>query len=66
MMKKHIAAKLHESTGKSPKDLSMTAINKAELKEKKNEYEMNIYYNNGLMDLNKVKEILLLAERRND
>lgn len=66
MMKKHIVTKLHESSGKDPKDISLTAVYQAELKQKKNEYEMNNYFNQGLIDMKKVKQILSHAEKRSN
>lgn len=38
MMKKHVIKKLHSETYNNGKELSMTAINKAELQGKKDEY----------------------------
>ena len=35
IMKRHVVRKLHEAAGKDGKDLSMTAVKKAELKDKK-------------------------------
>ena len=37
MMKRHIVTKLHKENKKEEKDMSMTAISKAELKGKKEE-----------------------------
>ena len=37
-MKRHVVKKLHEAAGVEKKDVSMTAVVKAELKDKKEEY----------------------------
>lgn len=54
MLKKHIVKKLHDVSGQSSKE-SITAVNKAELKGKKDEYEINCYFNQGQVDIKKVK-----------
>ena len=38
IMKRHVVKKLHEAAGVEKKDVSMTAVVKAELKDKKEEY----------------------------
>ena len=42
----------------------MNAINKAELKGKKEQLEINCYFNQGQVDIKKVKEMLSQAETK--
>lgn len=42
----------------------MGAANKAELKDKKDEHEINFYFNQGQVDIKKVKEMLSMAENK--
>ena len=55
MMKRHIAKKLHQSSIKEGKDVSFTTIKKQELQVKKNELDMNCFYNKGRFDMKVVK-----------
>lgn len=64
MLKKHIVKKLHEASGQGNSKQTITAVNKAQLKDKKDEYEINFYFNQGQVDIKKVKEMLTLAENK--
>lgn len=56
MLKRHVVSKLRSVGGLDDK---MGSLNKLELKGKKDEYEVNCYYNQGQIDFKKVKEILV-------
>lgn len=63
MLKKHIVKKLHDASGKDSKQ-SIKAVNKAQLQGKKDEYQINFYFNQGQVDIKKVKEMLNLAQHK--
>lgn len=63
MLKKHIVKKLHEASGQTPEQ-TLGAVNKAQLKDKKDQHEINFYFNQGQVDIKKVKEMLSMAENK--